>query len=181
MRKIIAFIALALSFGSQVLANDDTANREWEKSQTVGMVSMHGAYRNTQYGFSIPVIVAKMYRPAPPNPNHGMLAILGNQREISVSGEFDAAEYGSTKSALDHSLENEHADSIKRESITLAGRPAEQATLRVGTTITKVVEQRRDEHGGIIYELTLTTTQEHQAEDSALFDRILQSFKTTPL
>jgi len=181
MFKTMVFVILGLTFSSQLLASDDTAYREWIKSRTANMVAIHGAYRNTQYGFNIPATTLKMYRMAPPNPNHGILAILGNQREISVSGEYDAAEYGSTKSALDHWLENEHPDSIKREPTTLAGHAAEQATLQTGTTITRVVEQRRDEHGGILYELTLTTTPEHQAEDLALFDHILQSFKTYPL
>jgi hypothetical protein len=183
MQKIIAAVAVALTFAfiGQVSADDAASYREWEKAQVSNMVPIHGAYRNEQYGFGIKVVSGKVYRPAAPNPNHGVLVILGNQRTISVSAEFDAAEYGSTKSQLDHWLENEHADSVKREATTLAGKPAEQAILQAGQVVTKVIAQRRDEDGGILYELTLTSTQTHRRADSALFDSIARSFKTYAL
>ncbi|MDR3479292.1 MAG: hypothetical protein P4L91_01105 [Burkholderiaceae bacterium] len=70
---------------------------------------------------------------------------------------------------------------MRREVATLGGKPAEQATLQAGQIVTRVIAQRRDERGGILYELTLTTTQANQNEDSALFDGIARAFKTYSL
>jgi hypothetical protein len=181
MQKLIAAVVLIFAFVGHASADDANAYRVWERAQVANMTSVRGAYRNEQYGFGIPVVGRKTYRMAAPNPNHGVLIILGNQRTISVSAEYDAAEYGSTKSQLDHWLENEHADSVRREVATLGGKPAEQATLQEGQIVTKVIAQRRDERGGILYELTLTTTQARRNEDFALFDGIARAFKTYAL
>jgi hypothetical protein len=103
-----------------------------------------------------------------PNPNHGVVYLLGFKRTISVSAVYDAAEYGSTKSQLDHWLETEHPDTVTRSPTILAGKPAEQAILRTGNTMNKVVVRRRNENDGILYELTLTTTPTDQAKNSVL-------------
>ena len=181
MGNFIAATLFAFAFIGQAVAGEAGANQEWEKAQVIGMVPIHQAYRNVQYGFSVPIVGGKMYRPAAPNPNHGVLILLGNQRTISISAEYDAAEYGSTTSQLDHWLENEHPDSVKREDTMLAGKPAEEAILQASQVVTMVIAQRRDERGGILYELTLTTTLAHQNEDSAIFDNLAHSFKTYAL
>jgi len=182
MQKLIAAVVLMFPFIGHASAEYAGPYREWAKVQVANMTPVRGAYRNEQYGFGIPVVGRKTYRMAAPSPNHGVLIILGNQRTISVSAEYDAAEYGSTKSQLDHWLENEHADSVRREAATLDGKPAEQATLQAGRIVTKVIAQRRDERGGgILYELTLTTTQARQSEDLALFQGIARAFKTYAL
>ena len=181
MQKFIAAVLLGFAFAGHASADDASAYRAWERAQVANMTPVRGAYRNEQYGFGIPIVGRKTYRMAAPSPNHGVLIILGNQRTISVSAEYDAAEYGSTKSQLDHWLENEHPDSVKREAATLDGKPAEQATLQAGQIVTRVIAQRRDERGGILYELTLMTTRASQNEDSALFDGVARAFKTYSL
>lgn len=146
------------------------------------MLPVNSDYRNEQYGFGVPMLSGvEVYGNEPPNPNHGVVYLLGYKRTISVSAVYDAAEYGSTKSQLDHWLETEHPDTITRSPTVLSGKPAEQAILRTGNTVNKVVVRRRNEGNGILYELTLTTTPTDQTKDNALFDLVLAGFKTFKL
>jgi len=156
--------------------------RQWQQEQFAHMLPITRDYRNEQYGFGVPMLSGvEAYGNEPPNPNHGVVYLLGYQRTISVSAVYDAAEYGSTKSQLDHWLATEHPDTITRSPTVLAGKPAEQAVLRTGNTVIKVVVRRRNEGNGILYELTLTTTATDQAKDNALFDLVLAGFKTFKL
>jgi hypothetical protein len=178
-------LAIALLAGL-CLANfanaDASPDRQWLRERIAHMTPVKGAYRNSQYGFTVPALPGiHAYRAAAPAPNHGVLYVLGDHRTITVSAEFDAADYGSTKAQLDHILAGMSAGSVDRSAITLDGRPAEQTVFRAGDAVTKVVAQRRDERDGILYELDLTTTPGNQAEDWALFDKVIAGFKSKPL
>ena len=180
MRLLFGLAALAL-WGITAAAELDV-ERHWKQERFARMLPVNRDYRNEQYGFGVPILSGvKVYGNEPPNPNHGIIYLLGYKRTISVSAIYDAAEYGSTKALLDHRLENKHPDTSTRSPTVLAGKPAEQAILRTGNTVNKVVVRRRNEDGGILYELTLTTTQADQARDIALFDKVLAGFKTFKL
>jgi hypothetical protein len=185
MRTIRFLVGLAVLVLWSIAAPGEVSvdiERHWKQEQFAHMLPVYHDYRNVQYGFSVPILSGiEVYGNEPPNPNHGVVYLLGYERTISVSAIYDAAEYGSTKSQLDHWLETEHPDTITRSPTILAGKPAEQAILRKGNTVNKVVVRRRNEDGGILYELTLTTTQADQTRDIALFDRILAGFKTFKL
>ena len=180
VRLLVGLAALAL-WGITAAAEVDL-ERHWKQEQFARMLPVKRDYRNEQYGFGVPKLSGvEVYGNKPPNPNHGIVYLLGYKRTISVSASYDAAEYGSTKALLDHRLENKHPDTSTRSPTVLAGKPAEQAILRTGNTVNKVVIRRRNEDGGILYELTLTTTQADQARDIALFDKVLAGFKTFKL
>lgn len=73
----------------------------WEKTRVETMVEAAQPYRNGQFGFALPALRGtRAYRDAPPNPNHGVLFVLGEKRTISVAAEFDAADYGSTHAQM---------------------------------------------------------------------------------
>ena len=172
--------ALLLQSAFPIAAKESNAERP--SGRVAHMVFVKSGYRNNHFGFEVPMLAGvKAYRDAPPNPNHGVLYILGKGRTIAVSASYDAAEYGSTKVQLDRWLEGEPVERVERAPATLAGKPAEQATLHKTTTVTKVVAQRRDERGGILYELVLTTTDSHLARDGAKFEGIVASFRALKL
>lgn len=153
-----------------------------QPSQEIKRVPVTRLYKNTQYGFGVPMLPGiPAYRDAPPSPNHGLVYLLGEARTISVSAVYDAASYGSTKAQLDHWLEGEHPDSVKRTPARLGGKPAEQAILLSGKKVTRVVVQRRGENGGILYEVTLETVEGNRPSDFVAFDRVLKGFKRYPL
>jgi len=180
--KIIVMMLFMYSLIGQVLAaNANVTSDNVEKEKVAGMVPVNGSYRNEQYGFSVSVLQTRAYQPAEGDPNHGILILLGDNRTISVSAMYDAAFYGSTKSQLNHRLQGEHFDSVKRSTAVLDGKPAAQAMLQSGKNITKTVVQRRNEEGGILYSLELSTNKDHLNEDAKTFDRIVRTFKTYAL
>lgn len=184
--RTLGLVAGLTFFGLYAMAAnaavDPAVAQQWKQEQIAQMVAVKGSYRNEEYGFGVPIPAsAEAYRAGPIVPNHGVLYVLGYQRTVTVSAMFDAAEYGSTKVQLDNWLADEHPDSLKRTPTVLAGKPAEQAVLQTGHVVNKVVVQRRNQDHGILYEVTLTTTAEDQAQDSVFFDSVVAGFKTYKL
>jgi hypothetical protein len=179
--KIIAMMLFICALIGQVFAADASASDDWAKERIAGMVLVNGAYHNEQYGFGVSVLQTRAYQPTGRDPDHGIIILLGEGRTITVSAMYDAAFYGSTKSQLNHRLQGEHFDSVKRSAAVLDGKPAAQAVLQNGKNITKVVVQRRNGDDGILYSAELTTNKDFQSEDLKTFDSIVRTFKTYAL
>ncbi|MDR3482274.1 MAG: hypothetical protein P4L91_16360 [Burkholderiaceae bacterium] len=177
MNKIIAMMLFMCALIGQVFAADASASDDWVKEKIADMVPVNGSYRNEQYGFGVSVLQTRAYQPTGRDPDHGIIIVLGDGRTITVSAMYDAAFYGSTKSQLNHRLQGEHFDSVKRSAAVLDGKPAAQAVLQKGKNITKVVVQRRNAEE-ILYSAELTTNKDYQNEDLKTFDNIIHTFKT---
>jgi hypothetical protein len=77
MGLVIAALA-ALLVANHAVAEDAVTERQWAHERMSDMTPVKGRYRNEQYGFSVPAVPgARAYRPAAPNPNHGVLYLLG--------------------------------------------------------------------------------------------------------
>lgn len=176
--KIIAMTLFMFTLIGQAFATDASVNDDSLKEKIASMAPVNGTYRNEQYGFGVSVLQTKAYQPTGRDPDHGIIILLGDSRTITVSAMYDAAFYGSTKSQLNHRLQGEHFDSVKRSATILDGKSAAQAVLQSRGNITKVVVQRRNEADGILYDLELTTNKANQGEDSKTFDSIIHTFKT---
>ena len=170
---LVAFSAGASGADSNFLA---------AQSQAGATTAVVTYYRNVEYGFGVPMLKGvSARRDSPPNPNHGLVYELGPNRYVSVSGEFDAADYGSTRAQLDHWLQNENAHSSRRAKFILDGRPAEMAEFVDRQTVTQVIAYRRSDSGGILYDLVLVTSRDKTNEDQARFKSIVKRFKFYPL
>jgi hypothetical protein len=171
----VAVFALGALFAGSATAENEAS---WRREQIEHLISFRGDYRNEQYGYGVQLPRGvRAYRSKAPNPNHGFLVLLGHRRTITVSAFFDAMMFGSTKAQLDSSIEDARAEHVERSPATLAGNPAEKAVLGKGDVVITTIVQRRDEDGGILYELTLNTTRAHQAEDARVFDRVVSGFQ----
>lgn len=179
LRAIALHAGLVLAALAGVNSSQES---RWLRERVAKMTSVQGAYENEHYGFRTPVLPGvKAYRAVAPAPNHGVLYILGEQRTIAVSAELDAADYGSTRAFLDHIAAAIASPPTERKPMTLDGMKAEQAIFRTSDSILKVIALRRDERGGVLYELALTTTLRNQSDDFPLFDKVVAGFKLEPL
>ena len=177
-----ALLVVATSCLAANVANP-TDDASWEASRTSAMISTRQPYANETYGFVVPAVArARAYQDKAPNPNHGVVLVLGDRRVISVSAEHDAAQLGTSRAYLDlllHAPENQgHA--IVRATRS-AGHTAWSASVRQRDGFRKFVAIRRDEGGGINVALTLETTVSAAPEDSKTFDRVAGQLKFVPL
>jgi hypothetical protein len=152
-----------------------------EQSSLHGLVEIHDNYYNEQYGFGVRKNNLKAYMSSAPSPNHGVLFLIGENRYITVNASYDAAFYGSNTVNINKSLPRQGVDRIHKKSITLNGRPAEEVTYFEGNTATTMTSQRRNENGGIFYELILRTTKTNLSADTKLFTQVKRDFRTFPL
>lgn len=173
--------ALLLAATSCLAASSDGG--PWETSRTASMTPASQPYTNEQYGFVVPAVAdARAYQDKAPNPNHGVMLVLGDRRVITVSAEYDAARLGTAKAYLDLLLQ---ADQNQGHPIVRAtrsaGHAAWSATIRQPASLRKFVAVRRSEEGGINYALTLETTASAADEDAKTFERLAHDLKFVAL
>lgn len=180
--KLIGRVALLVaSVGAG--ATDLPGAATWEASRTAAMTAADQPYRNEQYGFVVPrLAAARAYRDKAPNPDHGVVLVLGEQRAITVSAEYDAADLGTSAAYLDQLLQSEGGSAGgSRARIRSAGRPAVEVTIRHADTVKRLVAVRRGAGGGINYALTLQTTSAAEAGDIKIFRSVVTGLKFVPL
>lgn len=168
---------------SSCLAANSPDDGSWETSRTASMIPASQPYANEQYGFVMPAIAgARAYQDKAPNPNHGVILVLGDRRVITVAAEYDAARLGTAKAYLDLLLQadHNHGHPIVRPTRS-AGHAAWSATIRQPDSLRKFVAIRRGEAGGINYALTLETTASAAIEDSNTFGRVARDLKFVAL
>ena len=142
-------------------------------------IRVHGVYTNTQYGFRFEVLPGlAVFRLLAPAPNHGASIELGPARRIEISAAFDAPEFGSTEALLTARLPRSGGGSLHHSAATLGGRAAETSSYKDGNAFhLLVVRHEGGVDDGVNYTAELTTNAASQAQDRAMFDRLLATFR----
>ncbi len=150
----------------------------WMAEQTDRLVKVEGQYSNRQYGFrlSIPAGVSA-WRTAPPNPDHGVMLILGEHRTIDVSAAYDAALYGSTAALMERRVRDAGGGPVKRFTVQLGGAPAEEAVVGGAAPETIVAQWRAvTPENAINYSVVLVTTPAERKADGAVLVALLAGY-----
>jgi hypothetical protein len=182
LKSALACVAL-LAGAANCLAGDGPDDVSWEARRTSTMTSVSQPYANQTYGFVVPSVAgARAYQDKPPNPNHGVILVLGERRSITVSAEYDAARLGTSRAYLDLLLRAD--DNLGRTTLSetrAAGHAAWSAIVRQRDGVKRFLTIRRNEGGGINVALILETTASSSAEDSKTFYRVARELRFVPL
>ena len=175
-----AALLVGAANGLAVGAPDDVSSEARHPST---MTSISQPYTNQTYGFVLPSVAgARAYQDKPPNPNHGVVLVLGERRSITVSAEFDAAQLGTARAYLDVLLRaDDHLGQATVRETRSAGHSAWSAIVRRPDGVKKFIAIRRAEGGGVNVALILETTASSAGEDSKTFDRVARGLRFLPL
>jgi hypothetical protein len=179
-------------------ATQQAACRNCVEDKDFGLCELlDGEYVNDIYRYTlrIPPEVEAMRSPAPA-PNHGFVArvLAGSNAVIYVDGSYDASFLNSTRKAASEELRylrEEYGESAvllewkntrlgKRAAIRYRAQYTDTST---GVTMIEeaVIALRKDssheDEVGIIYSLTLRTPVFSHKENSAVFEKILKSWR----
>jgi hypothetical protein len=152
-------------------------------SETPKETIWRGRYTNCDMGYAVDLpegVIA--HSDLPPSPNHGFLIQPGDRvttaevtfenqpRILDVYDQYDAAQFGSARAYLDWDLQQTPNKKVLQvREIVFQGLRAAEARYRVDAKdASELVIYRK----GLIYVLTLRTTAQHYAGDSALFAQI---------
>jgi hypothetical protein len=150
-----------------------------------------GRYANCDMGYAVDLpkrVVA--HAGLPPMPNHGFLisvsdpgttaeVTLAGQRIVDAYDQYDALEPGSARAYLNWELRQvPNVKSLQIREMMFRGLPTTEARYRAGAAdFSELVIYRK----GSIYVLSLRTTAQNYAGDSALFAQIRAGFHLRPL
>jgi hypothetical protein len=178
-------ICLAVSVAAQV--------KNW--TGTPKETIWRNRYTNCDKGYAVDLpkgVVA--HAGLPPMPVHGFLISAGNpettaevtledRRIVGVIDEYDALDRGSARAYLNWQLRQiPNKKSLQVRDIAFRGLRAAEASYRVGAmNSSELVVYRKSGDIGLIYVLSLRTTDQNYARDSALYARIRAGFHLLPL
>jgi hypothetical protein len=170
--------------------------RHW--TETPKETIWRSRYTNCDMGYAVDLpkgVVA--HESLPPSPNHGFLisasvpgttaeiTLEDQQRILDVYDQYDATELGSARAYVNWELQQiPNKKSLKVWEIMFRGLRATEARYRVDATdSSELVIYRKiaKENVGSIYVLSLRTTAQNYAGDSALFAQIRAGFHLLPL
>ncbi len=153
----------------------------WLQEQIADMHAINGRYANANYGFSIaPPPRAATYIGNAPNPNHGVIIILGERRMIRVYARYSDPDFGNDKPC--GPLFQAHPGAKVRSQGKIGARAACALTVSDDANFEQVREQTGDDRGTkILYTVQLTTTREAKAADLAALDAVAASFTRVPI
>lgn len=157
---------------------------DWLAEQTMGLVPAHGTYSNRQYGFRVTIPPGvPAWTTADPNPDHGLIMILGDHRVIDIQAAYDAALFGSTPELLQKRLQALPRGTAEIEIMVtrLGDSLAARATVN-GPHPAVVIAQWRElpPNNAINYSVVLTTTNETRATDLRTFNAVLATYHHMP-
>lgn len=184
MRLTLSAACAAILVGAaSCLAASSPHDMSWEARRTSTMTPASQPYANPTYGFVVPSVAgARAYQDKPPNPDHGVLLVLGERRAITVSAENDAAQLGTARAYLELLLRaDDHHGQATVRATRSAGHAAWSATVRQRDAVKRFIAIRRGERGGVNVALILETTGSSTAEDSKTFERVARGLRFVPM
>jgi hypothetical protein len=202
--KRVAFVLLAtvlLALGSALDSENSQPShplaRHWTETKTETLWTTR--YTNCDYGFYVLLgsgVVA--HATHPPNPNHGFSVSLPDvgmtssasadeERFVWVDASYDTSDDQSLPAAISEDEQitkkasgQSHTDS--RKPARLAGLLAIQSTVESMTAKGAAVDERVVAvRSGIVYTISLHTTQQYQSVDEKQFKKILSGFRLLKL
>lgn len=181
--SIALFLAIAC-FVSRMLMGDEA------------FAEVAGRYENKAYAYAVIIPDGlKGYKPAPPAPVHGILIRLAAESDsrIEVDASYNTLEYRSVREASVGDTEwfvKRCGGSWRAESdpTTLGSLPALHIKITCiqgggnssHTVLDGVIAIRQtpaNQMLGVIYSVTLETTEQRYADDKKVYEQILRSFK----
>jgi hypothetical protein len=170
---VFALFGLGGPLGSQTTQHPKL-RRHWSETETETL--WRERYTNCDYGFYVLLGDGVIgHDTLPPSPNHGFVVSLSDVGGMkSVSGDearlvWVDAHYDETE---------EESDPDKGNSTRLAGLPATISTAESPSPSGIVVDEGiRAVRSGIVYTVSLHTTQKDRVADEKEFRRIVNGFK----
>jgi len=177
MRRLLPF-AVILVFTLSVMPEAAWPS-DWLEQETANMHAITGPFVQRDYGFRVeapPGIAAYVSKGG--DADHGVLMILGEDREIAVYPEYIFPDLGNGKPCRVDRFSAGPVSEETREGIALGERNACLITISDDGAIWKVAQIKGDDRGqGIMYTLLLKTTRSSLATDMLAFQRVATSFR----
>ena len=173
-RLIAAGVAVLLAI---LTALFDGKPEAWRKQITDGMQPVSGEYRNAKFGYNLALPANTSAWVENVAGRNGVLIVLGYHRTIYVAASSgDCCQ--TAHDYLQYRINDEEPNESHIAPATLAGRPAEQATMTFGNAQEHIVSMQDDtKQPATLYNLSLVTDGYHD-KDEATFGELVKAFST---